>query len=118
MAWRCSIARAVLQRPGNQDIQLDFLLNYASNIALYPVFQKYFREVNPPLLAIWGRNDPFFKPSGAEAFLNDNPNAEVVLLNTGHFALEEEGDRIGALMHEFLDRTLRSDLPRQRMPSK
>lgn len=54
---------ALLQRAGNQEIQLDFLFNYSSNIALYPVFQKYFREVNPPLLAIWGRNDPFFKPS-------------------------------------------------------
>jgi len=93
---------ALLQRPGNQDIQLDFLLNYASNIALYPVFQKYFREVNPPLLAIWGRNDPFFKPAGAEAFLNDNPNAEVVLLNTGHFALETHVDEIASSIHRFL----------------
>ena len=93
---------ALLQRPGNQDIQLDFLLNYASNIALYPVFQKYFREVNPPLLAIWGRNDPFFKPAGAEAYLNDNPNAEVVLLNTGHFALETHVDEIASSIHRFL----------------
>jgi len=94
---------ALLQRPGNQDIQLDFLLNYASNIALYPVFQKYFREVNPPLLAIWGRNDPFFKPAGAEAFLNDNPNAEVVLLNTGHFALETHVDEIASTIQRFLN---------------
>ncbi len=93
---------ALLQRPGNQDIQLDFLFNYASNIALYPVFQKYFREVNPPLLAIWGRNDPFFKPAGAEAFLNDNPNAEVVLLNTGHFALETHVDEIASSIQRFL----------------
>jgi len=95
---------ALLQRPGNQDIQLDFLFNYSSNIALYPVFQKYFREVNPPLLAIWGRNDPFFKPSGAEAFLNDNPNAEVVLLNTGHFALETHVDEIASSIHRFLEK--------------
>ena len=94
---------ALLQRPGNQDIQLDFLFNYSSNIALYPVFQKYFREVNPPLLAIWGRNDPFFKPAGAEAFLNDNPNAEVVLLNTGHFALETHVDEIASTIQRFLD---------------
>ncbi len=94
---------ALLQRPGNQDIQLDFLLNYSSNIALYPVFQKYFREVNPPLLAIWGRNDPFFKPAGAEAFLNDNPNAEVVLLNTGHFALETHVDEIASSIQRFLN---------------
>jgi len=93
---------ALLQRPGNQDIQLDFLFNYSSNIALYPVFQKYFREVNPPLLAIWGRNDPFFKPAGAEAFLNDNPNAEVVLLNTGHFALETHVDEIASSIQRFL----------------
>ena len=95
---------ALLQRPGNQDIQLDFLFNYSSNIALYPVFQKYFREVNPPLLAIWGRNDPFFKPAGAEAFLNDNPNAEVVLLNTGHFALETHVDEIASSIHRFLEK--------------
>jgi pimeloyl-ACP methyl ester carboxylesterase len=94
---------ALLQRPGNREIQLDFLLNYASNIALYPVFQKYFREDNPPLLAIWGRNDPFFKPAGAEAFLNDNPNAEVVLLNTGHFALETHVDEIASSIHRFLE---------------
>ena len=93
---------ALLQRPGNQEIQLDFLFNYSSNIALYPVFQKYFREVNPPLLAIWGRNDPFFKPAGAEAFLNDNPNAEVVLLNTGHFALETHVDEIASTIRRFL----------------
>jgi len=95
---------ALLQRPGNQDIQLDFLFNYSSNIALYPVYQKYFREVNPPLLAIWGRNDPFFKPAGAEAFLNDNPNAEVVLLNTGHFALETHVDEIASSIHRFLEK--------------
>ena len=94
---------ALLQRPGNQEIQLDFVFNYSSNIALYPVFQKYFREDNPPLLAIWGRNDPFFKPAGAEAFLNDNPNAEVVLLNTGHFALETHVDEIAASIHRFLE---------------
>lgn len=93
---------ALLQRPGNQEIQLDFLFNYSSNIGLYPVFQKYFREVNPPLLAIWGRNDPFFKPAGAEAFLNDNPNAEVVLLNTGHFALETHVDEIASTILRFL----------------
>jgi pimeloyl-ACP methyl ester carboxylesterase len=94
---------ALLQRPGNREIQLDFLFNYSSNIALYPVFQKYFREDNPPLLAIWGKNDPFFKPAGAEAFLNDNPNAEVVLLNTGHFALETHVDEIAALILRFLN---------------
>jgi pimeloyl-ACP methyl ester carboxylesterase len=94
---------ALLQRPGNREVQLDFLFNYSSNIALYPVFQKYFREDNPPLLAIWGKNDPFFKPAGAEAFLNDNPNAEVILLNTGHFALETHVDEIASSILRFLN---------------
>jgi pimeloyl-ACP methyl ester carboxylesterase len=93
---------ALLQRPGNREIQLEFLFNYSSNIALYPVFQKYFREDNPPLLAIWGEKDPFFKPAGAEAFLNDNPNAEVVLLNTGHFALETHVDEIASSILRWL----------------
>jgi pimeloyl-ACP methyl ester carboxylesterase len=93
---------ALLQRPGNREIQLDFLFNYSSNIALYPVFQKYFRENSPPLLAIWGKNDPFFKPAGAEAFLNDDPNAEVILLNTGHFALETHVDEITSSILRWL----------------
>ena len=94
---------ALLQRPGNREIQLDFLFNYAANIALYPVFQKYFREANPPLLAIWGRNDPFFTPAGAEAFREDNPNAKVELLDTGHFALETHVDEIASSIHKFLN---------------
>lgn len=94
---------ALLQRPSNREIQLDLLFNYASNIALYPVFQKYFREANPPLLAIWGKNDPFFTPAGAEAFRNDNPNARVELLDTGHFALETHVDEIASSIHRFLD---------------
>jgi len=93
---------ALLQRPGNREIQLDLLLNYAANIALYPVFQKYFREATPPLLAIWGRNDPFFSPAGAEAFLKDNPNADVELLDAGHFALETHVDEIASSIHKFL----------------
>lgn len=93
---------ALLQRPGNREIQLDLLLNYAANVALYPVFQKYFREVTPPLLAIWGRNDPFFAPAGAEAFLKDNPNARVELLNAGHFALETHVDQIASSINKFL----------------
>ena len=94
---------ALLQRPGNREIQLDFLVNYGSNIALYPVFQKYFREATPPLLAIWGKNDPFFTPAGADAFRNDNPNAKVELLDTGHFALETHVDEIASSIHRFLD---------------
>ena len=93
---------ALLQRPGNREIQLDLLLNYAANVALYPVFQKYLREAAPPLLAIWGRNDPFFSPAGAEAFLKDNPNTRVELLDAGHFALETHVDEIASSIHKFL----------------
>jgi pimeloyl-ACP methyl ester carboxylesterase len=79
---------ALLERPGMAEIQLDLILNYASNVALYPKFQEYFRKAQPPLLAIWGKNDPFFIPAGAAAFRRDNPNAVVTMLDTGHFALE------------------------------
>jgi len=92
----------LLQRPGNDDIQLDLFLDYASNVALYPSFQKYFRERRPPLLAAWGRNDPFFLPPGAEAFQRDNPNARVRLLDTGHFALETHAAEIANEMREFI----------------
>src|SRR5262249_38842543 len=87
---------ALLARPGNDEIQLDLFLDYASNVALYPKFQEYFRKHRPPLLAVWGRNDPFFLPPGAEAFKRDNPNAEVHFYDTGHFALETHAREIGA----------------------
>jgi len=95
---------ALLQRPGQEEIQLDLFLNYASNVALYPVFQKYFREHQPPFLAIWGKNDPFFIPPGAEAYKRDNPNATVEFLDTGHFALETHVEEISAAMHKLLAR--------------
>ena len=98
---------ALIARPGNQEIQLDLFGNYASNVALYPEFQRYFRERKPPLLAIWGKNDPFFIPPGAEAFRRDNPNATVTYLDTGHFALETHVDEIASAVGEFLDRTAR-----------
>jgi pimeloyl-ACP methyl ester carboxylesterase len=79
---------ALLERPGNKEIQLDLFLDYASNVKLYPKFQDYFRKSQPPLLAIWGKNDPFFIPAGAEAFRQDLPNAKVQFLDTGHFAIE------------------------------
>jgi pimeloyl-ACP methyl ester carboxylesterase len=81
---------ALLARPGNDEIQLDLFLDYASNVALYPKFQEYFRAKQPPLLAVWGKNDPFFLPAGAEAFKRDNRNAEVRFFDTGHFALETD----------------------------
>ena len=76
---------ALMERPGNKDIQLDLFLNYATNVALYPAFQEYFRKSKPPLLAIWGKNDPFFIPAGAEAFRRDIPNAQVTDARHGAF---------------------------------
>src|ERR1700691_5588716 len=94
---------ALLERPGNKDIQLDLFLNYASNVKLYPKFQEYFRKSKPPLLAIWGRNDPFFAPAGAEAFRRDMPGAQVRMLDTGHFALETHVGEIAAEMKKFFE---------------
>ena len=94
---------ALLERPGNKEIQLDLFLDYASNVKLYPKFQAYFRKSKPPLLAIWGKNDPFFIPAGAEAFRNDIPDAQVRFLNTGHFALETHVVEIATAIKEFLD---------------
>lgn len=95
-----------LAREGAGEIQLDLFLDYASNVAMYPEFHAYFRAHQPPLLAVWGRNDPFFLPAGAEAFKRDNGNAEVRLLDTGHFALETHADEIAVAMREFLGRVL------------
>ena len=95
---------ALLARPGNDDIQLDLFLDYASNVALYPAFQEYFRTSRPPLLAVWGRNDPFFLPAGAEAFKRDIPDADVRFVDTGHFALETHVEEISAAISEFLTR--------------
>ncbi len=96
-----------LDAPGNADIQLDLFGDYQSNVALYPKFQDFFRTRKPPLLAVWGKNDPFFLPAGAEAYKRDNPQAEVHLLETGHFALETHGQEIAALIRNFLGRTLK-----------
>jgi pimeloyl-ACP methyl ester carboxylesterase len=98
---------ALIARPGNQEIQLDLFGNYASNVALYPEFQRYFRERKPPVLAIWGKNDPFFTPPGAEAFRRDNPSATVTFLDTGHFALETHVDEIASAIDQFLGRAIR-----------
>jgi len=95
---------ALIQRPGNMDIQLDLFLDYANNVKLYPAFQEYFRKSKPPLLAIWGRNDVFFIPAGAQAYKRDNPNATVQLLDTGHFALETHVEEIAHAMREFLSK--------------
>ena len=91
-----------LARPGNDEIQLDLLLDYQTNVALYDTVQAYLREHQPPVLAIWGRNDPFFIPPGAEAFKRDVPAADVRFVESGHFALETHAVEIGAAMREFL----------------
>ena len=93
---------ALLGRDGNDEIQLDLFLDYASNVALYPRFQAYFREHRPPILAVWGKNDPFFVPAGAEAFRKDLPEADVRLIDTGHFALETHAQEVATAIREFL----------------
>jgi pimeloyl-ACP methyl ester carboxylesterase len=97
---------ALLARPGNDEIQLDLFLDYASNVALYPKFQAYFRAQHPPLLAVWGENDPFFLPAGAKAFQRDQPQAEVHFFDTGHFALETHSAEIAGEIGKFLERHL------------
>ena len=97
-----------LSRPGADDVQLDLFLDYASNVALYPTFQAYFREHQPPLLAVWGRNDPFFLPAGAEAFKRDIADADVRFFDTGHFALETHADEIATAIRGFLAKTLQA----------
>ena len=91
-----------LARPGNAEIQLDLLLDYQSNVALYDTIQAYLRQHQPPVLAVWGKNDPFFIPPGAEAFKRDVPSAEVHFVDSGHFALETHAREIGAVMRAFL----------------
>jgi pimeloyl-ACP methyl ester carboxylesterase len=91
-----------LARPGAHEVQLDLLLDYGDNVALYPVFQNYLRTYTPPLLAVWGKNDPFFLPAGAEAFKRDVPGAVVRFFDTGHFALETHDEEIAIAIREFL----------------
>jgi pimeloyl-ACP methyl ester carboxylesterase len=99
-----SLDKFYLARPGADEPQLDLFGDYKSNVALYPAFQKYFRDHKPPLLAVWGRNDPFFLPAGAEAFTRDNPQAEVHFYPTGHFALETHCSEIAVAIRDFLGR--------------
>jgi pimeloyl-ACP methyl ester carboxylesterase len=93
---------ALLARPRNDEIQLDLFLDYANNIALYPKFHEYFAAKKPPFLAVWGKNDPFFIPAGAEAYRRDLPNAEIRFFDTGHFALETHAVEIACAIREFL----------------
>lgn len=98
--------QALLDRPGNDEIQLDLFKDYGTNVALYPKFQEFFRTRKPPTLIVWGKNDTIFPAEGAHPYLRDLPDAELHLLDTGHFALEDKGDEITALMRDFLGRTL------------
>jgi len=100
-----SLDNFYLSRPGVTEVQLDLFGDYQSNVALYPKFQEYFRAQRPPLLAVWGKNDPFFLPAGAEAFKRDIPQAVVRFFDTGHFALETHAGEIAASMREFLSRS-------------
>ena len=97
-----SLDNFYLARPGADEVQLDLFGDYKSNVALYPEFQAYFRQHKPPFLAVWGKNDPFFLPPGAEAFKRDIPNVDVRFLDTGHFALETHAAEIAAAIRDFL----------------
>src|SRR5262249_12537672 len=99
-----SLDNFYLARPGADDVQLDLVGDYKSNVALYPAFQEYFRRHQPPLLAVWGKNDPFFLPPGAEAFKRDIRGAVVRFFDTGHFALETHAEDIAAAIRDFLAR--------------
>jgi pimeloyl-ACP methyl ester carboxylesterase len=99
-----SLDNFYLSRPGADEVQLDLFGDYKSNVALYPSFQNYFRTHKPPFLAVWGKNDPFFLPPGAEAFTRDIPNAVVRFFDTGHFALETHAAEIAAAIRDFLFR--------------
>ncbi len=98
--------QALLDRPGLDEIYLDLFKDYGGNVALYPRFQAFFRERRPPTLIAWGQNDVIFPAEGARPYLRDIPDAELHLLDTGHFALEDKGDEIAALMRDFLARRL------------
>jgi pimeloyl-ACP methyl ester carboxylesterase len=98
---------ALLSRPGNLELQLDLFLDYAKNVKLYPAFQEYLRNSQPPLLAIWGRFDPYFVPAGAEAFRRDVPQAVVQFLDTGHFAIKTHLEEIVSAMRAFLGGSIR-----------
>jgi pimeloyl-ACP methyl ester carboxylesterase len=99
-----SLDNFYLARPGADEIQLDLFGDYKSNVALYPTFQNYFRTHKPRFLAVWGKNDPFFLPQGAEAFKRDIPDAMVHFFDTGHFALETHATEIAAMIRDFFAR--------------
>ena len=99
--------QALLDRPGNVEIQLDLFYDYRTNVDLYPRFQAFFRERRPPTLIVWGKNDAIFPAPGALAYQKDLPDAELHLIDSGHFALEDQGEEIAALIRSFLARKLK-----------
>lgn len=103
----CTLDQALLDRPGNAEIQLDLFYDYRTNVPLYPAWQAYFREKKPPTLVVWGKNDDIFVAPGAAPYQADIPDAEVHMLDTGHFALEECGPQIAGLIRDFLHRRLK-----------
>jgi len=103
-----TVDQFLLDRPGNDEIQLNLLHDYPSNVALYEEWHQYFRDKQPRTLIVWGKNDPFFTANGARAFLRDLPRAELHLIEAGHFALEEASEFIAARIQEFLDAPLSS----------
>ena len=105
-AW--TVDQAYMDRPGNKDIQLELFYSYGTNPGHYPEWQAYFRKHQPPMLIAWGKNDKIFPPAGAHPYLRDLPKAELHLLDTGHFALEEESAKIAQLMRSFLQRNVKS----------
>jgi pimeloyl-ACP methyl ester carboxylesterase len=102
-----TLDQTLLDRPQSGEIQLDLIGDYKSNVELYPKFQEFFRKYQPPTLAVWGKNDPFFLPAGAEAYRRDNPSAKVVFYDTGHFALETHASEIGSEIQTFLAANLK-----------
>jgi pimeloyl-ACP methyl ester carboxylesterase len=96
----------LLDRPGNKDIQLDLFYDYRTNLPLYPKFQAYFRQYQPPTLIVWGKNDEIFPPAGATPYMKDLPQAEFHLLDTGHFVMEDKADEAIPIIRSFLDRKL------------
>ncbi|WP_298928170.1 alpha/beta fold hydrolase [uncultured Ramlibacter sp.] len=114
-AWM--LDQAYMDRPGNKDIQLEMFYSYGTNPALYPGWQAYFRKYQPPMLIAWGKNDKIFPAAGAHPYLRDLPKAELHLLDTGHFALEEDSATIGRLMRSFLQRHLAKQKPAARSGS-
>ena len=106
--WRHDITQ--MARPGNNEIQLDLFQDYGTNVPLYPKFQEFFRAYQPPTLIVWGKDDYIFPEDGAHPYLEDLPQAELHVLDTGHFLLEDKLDVAAPLIRDFLDRTLRQPL--------